>query len=236
MTPQAEHANDTQRVADLSELLGHVNASRDQERRALARHMHDSLGSSLTALTMHLDLLAQQMPLDPALQQRTAQIRQLLQEIVENNRAMQMTLWNDKLEFLGLGVALADAADQFSRQHQMTVRCSLPDDDLECPLDHGVVVLRALEEGLSNIAAHTQAGSVDVIVDDNDEMLMLTVKDDGIGLQGGAPARLGLHGRHGLRLVRERARHLGGTLTLTQNQGRGACLTVSLPKNALPAS
>jgi signal transduction histidine kinase len=234
MPLQAEHANDTdtQRVADLSELLGHVNASWDQERRALARQMHDSLGSSLTALTMHLDLLAQQMPLEPALQQRTAQIRQLLQGIVENNRAMQMTLWNDKLEFLGLGVALTDAADQFSQQHQMAVRCSLPDDDLECAPDHGVALLRALEEGLRNVAAHAQAGSVDVIVDDNDEMLMLTLKDDGIGLQGDPAARLGLHG---LRLVRERVRHLGGTLTLTQNPGPGACLTVMLPKSAPPA-
>jgi signal transduction histidine kinase len=230
MAPPAEHANDTQRVADLSELLGHVNASRDQERRTLARHMHDTLGSSLTALTMHIGLLTEQMPLDPALQQHTAQIKQLLLDIVENNRAMQMTLWNDKLEFLGLAVALVDAADQFSQQHQMMVRCSLPDDDLECSLEHGVALLRALEEGLSNIAAHAKANSVDVIVDDNDEVLMLTVKDDGIGLQGGAPANLGLHG---LRLVRERVRHLGGTLMLTQNPGPGASLTVSLPKTTL---
>ena len=237
MVPQAEHANhaDKQRIADLSELLGHVNASRDQERRVLARHMHDSLGSSLTALTMHIGLLAEQMPLDPALQQRTAQIRQLLQGLVENNRALQTTLWNDKLEFLGPAVALADAADQFAGQHQMTVRCSLPDDDLACSPEHGVALLRALEEGLGNIAAHAKAGSVDVIVDDNDEVLMLTVKDDGIGLQGGAPANLqGLHGLHGLRLVRERVRHLGGTLTLTQNPGRGASLTVTLPKCAPP--
>jgi signal transduction histidine kinase len=221
-----EHDN-AQRVADLSELLGHVNASWDDERRALARQLHDSLGSSLTALTMHLGLLVQQLPAEPALQQRTGQIKQLLQTIVENNRDMQAKLWNDKLEFLGAGIALREAAQQFALQHQIPVRCSLPDDDLECSPEHGLALLRTLEEGLRNIAAHAKASSVDLIIDDNDELLMLTLKDDGVGPDGSAPTDLGLHG---LRLVRERVRHLGGTLTLAPNPGRGASLTVSLPK------
>jgi signal transduction histidine kinase len=228
MSPPAspEHDN-AKRVADLSELLSHVNASWDDERRQLARQLHDSLGSSLTALTMHLGLLVQQMPPEPALQQRTEQIKQLLQTIVENNRDLQAALWNDKLEFLGAGVALTEAAQQFALQHQVTVRCSLPDDDLECSPSHGLALLRVLEEGLRNIAAHAQASNVDLIIDDNDELLMLTLKDDGIGLHGSGQTNLALHG---LRLVRERVRHLGGTLILAQNTGRGASLTVALPK------
>lgn len=208
-------------------MLAHVTADQDDEKRALARQLHDSMGSSLTALTMHLGLLAQQMPLEPALQQRTAQIRQLLLKLVENNRDMQTVLWNDKLEFLGAKVALTDLAHQFEQQHQTTVRCSLPDDDLECAPGHALLLLRALEEGLSNIAAHARANSVDLIVDDDEDALTLTLKDDGIGMQDGVRADLNLHG---LRLLRERLRHLGGTLTLTQNLERGARLTVTLPK------
>ena len=228
-TPASPEHDNAQRVADLSELLGHVNASWDDERRQLARQLHDSLGSSLTALTMHLGLLVQQLPPEPALQQRTVQIKQLLQTIVENNRDMQAALWNDQLEFLGAGIALSEAAQQFAQQHQITLRCSLPDDDLECAPGHGLALLRALEEGLRNIAAHAKASSIDLIVDDNDDLLMLTLKDDGIGLHGHAQTDLGLHG---LRLVRERVRHLGGTLTLTQNPVRGASLTVTLPKTS----
>jgi signal transduction histidine kinase len=233
--PTQESPEHALRIADLSELLAHVNASQDDEKRALARQLHDSIGSSLTALTMHLDLLAQQIPPAPALQDRTAQIRQLLLKLVENNRDMQTVLWNDKLEFLGAKVALTDVTHQFEQQHQTTVRCSLPDDDLECAPGHALLLLRALEEGLNNIAAHAQARTVDLIVDDDEDALTLTLKDDGIGLQGGAAdggsgeahADLGLHG---LRLLRERLRHLGGTLTLTQNPERGARMTVSLPK------
>src|SRR4051812_4993811 len=89
-----------ERTADLSELLGHVATCWDEERRHLARQLHDSLGSSMTALTMHLALLTQQIPAEAALQQRTAQMKTLLMNIINTNREMQLGIWNDKLEFL----------------------------------------------------------------------------------------------------------------------------------------
>jgi len=221
----------TQREAELIELLGHVNNSWDDERRVLARQLHDSLGSSLTALTMHLGLLTQKMPAEPALLDRTAQMKRLLHNIIDHNRQLQHRLWNDKLEFLGVRVALSEIVAQFGEQHQLTVACSLPEDELVCPRAHGVVLLRTLEEGLRNIAAHAQASVVDVIVDDNDDAVMLTVKDNGVGLNGTSQDDAAA-GHFGLRTVRERALHLGGSLTLADNAGPGAALTVILPKPA----
>jgi len=219
------------RAADLSELLGHVNASWDDQRRLLSRQLHDSLGSSLTALTMHLSLLAQKLPQDKPLLDRAAQMKQLLMNVIETNRQMQLNLWNDKLEFLGVTVALSEAATQFADQHGLQVHCSLPEDELVCPRSYGVALLRTLEEALRNIAAHAQATEVDIIVDDNDEALMLTVKDNGIGVQEG----LGLGGAvslqtHGLRAVRERVAYLGGTLDMTANPQGGTILTATLPR------
>lgn len=227
--PPQPNPTSAAREAELSELLGHVSNSWDDERRLLARQLHDSLGSSLTALTMHLGLLTQKMPPEPALLERTAQMKRLLHNIIDNNRQMQHRLWNDKLEFLGVRIALSELATQFGEQHGVTVRCSLPEDELMCPRSHGVVLLRTLEEGLRNIAAHAQASEVDVIVDDNDEEVMVTVKDNGVGLNGTAQADA-TAGKFGLRTVRERALHLGGSLTLSANAGRGAALTVILPK------
>lgn len=218
---------DAQRAADLSELLGHVNTSWDNERRALSRQLHDSLGSSLTALTMHLSLLTQKMPQEQALLDRAATMKQLLLNVIETNRQMQIKLWNDKLEFLGVNVALSELATQFAEQHKLTVRCSLPEDELVCPRNVGVALLRTLEEALGNIATHAQASEVDIIVDDNDEALMLTVKDNGIGLPANKPVEMS---KHGLRSVRERVQYLGGTLTLSAGQPTGTALTVVLPR------
>ncbi|MQA21598.1 sensor histidine kinase [Rugamonas rivuli] len=235
MSPQEQHQEhhqqDTLRSADLSDLLGHVHTCWDNERRSLSRQLHDSLGSSLTALTMHLGLLMQKMPQEPALQDRAAHMKQLLLQIVETNRQMQIKLWNDKLEFLGVRVALSEAVEQFGQQHKIAARCSLPEDELSCPRSHGIVLLHTLEEALRNIIAHAQATEVDVIVDDNEDEVMLTVKDNGVGLSGPVAAALERIGdKFGLRTARERAAYLGGTLTLSAGAERGVTLTMVLPK------
>lgn len=221
--------NDALRAAELTELLGHSFTSWDNERRQLSRQLHDSVGSSLTALTMHLSLLAQKMPQEPALQERATQMKNLLHNIIETNRQLQHRLWNDKLEFLGMKVALAELVTQFGQEHGIPARASLPDDEPRCPKGHHVVLLRTLEEGLKNVVAHAQASAVEVVVDDNDDEIMLTVKDDGIGIGGGS---IDGQGKHGLRILRERAAYLGGTLTLAAGVGKGAVLTVVLPKPA----
>ena len=220
---QAQHG------AGLNELLGHVNSRWEDERRALARQLHDSTGSSLTALSMHLSLLIQEMPQERALLDRASLIKQLLLNVIESNRQMQTRLWNDKLEFLGVTVALGELAAEFGARHPVAMRCSLPEDEPACPRSHGVALLRTLEEGLSNIAAHAQASEVDIILDDNEDGLMLTLRDNGIG---GASAALAV--KHGLRMVRERVHYLGGTLALTSTPGCGTTLAVTIPKQAQP--
>ncbi|WEF35067.1 sensor histidine kinase [Pseudoduganella chitinolytica] len=228
-----EDQNVAARVAELSDLLGHVNSTWDNERRSLARQLHDSVGSSLTALTMHLGLLTAKLPEDPpALRERAAQMKNLLHTIIENNRRMQHKLWNDKLEFLGIKVAFSEAVTEFGDHYRVAARCSLPEEEPSCSREHGVALLFALEEGLRNVAAHAGATAVDVIVDDNEDEIMLTVRDNGSG--PGAP-EAGAD-KYGLRLVRERARHLGGTLDLTAHPEGGSALTLVLPKTRAAAA
>jgi signal transduction histidine kinase len=222
---------DDARSADLAELLGHTAACWDEQRRQLARQLHDSLGSSMTALTMHLALLTQQLPADKALRERSAQMKQLLANIINTNREMQLALWNDKLEFLGIKAAIAEQVEEFRGAHRLTARVSLPEQDESYPREYAVALLRCLEEGLRNIAAHAQASEIDVILDDDGDQVMLTVRDNGIG-PGPAPlAQDG--GGHGLRLLRERAAYLGGRLSVEQApQQPGTALTLILPHPA----
>jgi signal transduction histidine kinase len=216
------------RVAELTELLGHLTSCWDEERRQLARRLHDSLGSSMTALTMHLGLLSQHLHEQPQ-RDRAGQMKQLLNNIIETNRKMQLALWNDKLEFLGPKAAIAELVSEWGREHGIKARASLPDDDAEYSRPQGVALLRCAEEGLRNVATHAQATAVDVILDDDGEQAMLTVRDNGVGPGTDAPSSLSCHG---LRLLRERARLLGGTLTLGPGLEGGTALTLVLPKQA----
>ena len=216
-----------QRTAELTSLLGHVTQCWDDERRQLARQLHDSLGSSMTALTMHLSLLAHHVAADPIVQQRTAQMKTLLMNIINTNRDMQLQVWNDKLEFLGVRAALTELVSEFGSAHDIVARISLPDDDAAYGREQAVALLRTVEEGLRNVLAHAGATEVDVILDDNDDETMLTVRDNGVG-PGEVAARIGVG--HGLRLLRLRIEYLGGTMQVAAAPGSGTSLTVVLPR------
>lgn len=228
----ASTAPGADRTAELTEMLGYLAACWDEERRLLARQLHDSLGSSMTALTMHLALLTQHIPAEnQAMRDRSAQMKGLLANIIETNRKMQLELWNDKLEFLGLKAALAELVPAFAAANNIKARTSLPDEDGTYTRTQGVVLLRCVEEGLRNVAAHAQATEVDVILDDDGDQVMLTVRDNGTGLPKDDKV-LESTSCHGLRLLRERARFLGGTLELGAGDAGGAVLRMTLPKQA----
>ena len=234
----ASTAPGTDRTAELTEMLGYLAACWDEERRLLARQLHDSLGSSMTALTMHLALLSQHIPAEnQSMRDRSAQMKQLLANIIETNRKMQLELWNDKLEFLGLKAALAELVPSFAAANGIRARASLPDEDGSYTRTQGVVLLRCVEEGLRNVAAHARATEVDVILDDDGEQVMLTIRDNGAGLPKNAQGDSVLESTscHGLRLLRERARFLGGTLELGAGESGGAVLRMTLPKQ-VPAN
>jgi len=216
------------RVEELSGLLAHLMSCWDDEKRQLARQLHDNLGSSMTALTMHLGLLAQQLP-EGKPRDRAAQMKQLLTTIIETNRQMQYSLWNDKLEFLGVKPALAELVEEFGREHGIATRASLTDEDISYSRDQGVALLRCAQEGLRNVAAHAQATQAEVTLDDDGDQVMLTVRDNGTGPKGGDGDSSSCHG---LRLLRERARFLGGSLELSARPEGGSALTLILPKHA----
>ena len=219
-----------ERTAGLTELLGHVMTGWDDDRRQLARKMHDGLGSTMTALTMHLALLTRQLPDDDALRDRSAQMKKLLATIIDTNRDLQSALWNDKLEFLGIKAAISELVAEFGAAHQLSACASLPEQDSSYPRLQGVALLRCLEEGLRNIAAHARASAVEVILDDDGEHIMLTVRDDGVGMAAAPPWDASAR-HHGLRTLRERAAYLGGRLSIgpAPHAPHGTALTLTLP-------
>ncbi|MDB5959820.1 MAG: histidine kinase, partial [Massilia sp.] len=198
------------------------------QRRLLARQLHDTLGSSMTALTMHLALLTQQLPKEKALLDRSAQMKTLLTTIIATNRDMQLALWNDSLEFLGIRPAITEVLEQFRERHRLVARLSLPEEDVHYPRQQSTTLMRALEEGLSNVVAHAGATEVDVILDDDGDQVMLTVRDNGGGIAGNAFDS----GKHGLRSLRERAIYLGGSLAVgpAPEGAPGTRLTLILPR------
>jgi two-component system sensor histidine kinase UhpB len=127
------------------------------------------------------------------------------------------------LEDLGLQSALAALATSFGEHARVPV-----DRRLEVPLplsaDEEIVVYRVAQEALTNVAPHAEATRVELRLEQNDGVTVLTVRDDGRGLSPGA-----LHSAHGIRGMRERAMLIGALLQINSKPGCGTEIKLSIP-------
>ena len=218
------------RTAEVSELIGHLETTREEEKKAIARELHDDLGSALTALNMHLSLLFQQLPQEQKFTDRAAKIRTLLTSITGATRRIQNGLRPDKLDVFGIKVAIAEQAAEFEKYSGISCNASLPDDALMYAPRVDIALYRMVQESLNNIAKHAKASKVDVVLDDTDEEIILTIRDNGVGI---APERLKDVMTHGLRGMRERASYLGGSVRIVNAAGGGTIISAVIPKTSL---
>jgi signal transduction histidine kinase len=217
---------DNASLDDLRDLLAHVEADMEAERQRLCHALHGDLGSSLTSLAMHLTLLAHKLPPDAGLADRLENMQRLLKDTVEVNRRLQAQLGPAKLPLFGLKAALADALQEFAGQTGLPYRLDLPDEELSIAPAFGLALFRVVEEALRNITRHAQASAVEVILDEADGEILLTIKDDGRGFP---PALPGSGARYGLRRMHERVLRLHGSLAVDTGVDTGTVLRIRLP-------
>lgn len=215
------------RTSEVSELIGHLEATREEEKRAIARELHDDLGSALTALNMHLSLVFQQIPNDQKVVERIGKIKVLLESITTATRRIQAGLRPDKLDVFGIKVAIAEQAAEFEKYSAVKCNASLPDEDLHYAPHVDIALFRMVQEALNNIAKHAQASQVDIVLDDTDDEINLTIRDNGIGISLEQP---GAVMTHGLRGMRERAGYLGGSVKVSSAAGKGTSIIIMVPK------
>jgi PAS domain S-box-containing protein len=215
------------RTSEVRELIGHLESTREEEKRAIARELHDDLGSALTALNMHLAILFQHMPAKPGLTERTVQIKALLSSVTQTTRRIQVGLRPDKLDIFGIKTAIADQALEFENYSGVTCHACLPDEELAYTAQVDITLFRMVQEALNNIAKHAKASHVDIILDDGEEYITLTIRDNGAGFPDPRPAA---RVTHGLRGMQERAGYLGGDVRITSAPGKGTTVVVTIPK------
>lgn len=215
------------RTFEVSELIGHLETTREEEKRSIARELHDDLGAALTALNMHLSLIFQQMPPEPKFTERSVKIKALLSSITDATRRIQNGLRPDKLDVFGVKIAIAEQAAEFEKYTGVVCNVNLPDDQLGYAPRVDIALFRIVQEALNNIAKHAKATHVDVVLDDVDDEIVLTVRDNGIGIPAENPGGMSTHG---LRGMRERVAYLGGTVRVNGADGKGTTIVITIPK------
>jgi PAS domain S-box-containing protein len=219
----------TERVRAREELAAFAAESsgvREQEKSRIARELHDELAQLLTALKMDTTWLRDQPgSADAQVQQKIAQMLAMLDATVAAMRRIASDLRPLVLDDLGLVPAIEWLAQSFTQR--TGVPCELQvDESLELQEPFATGVFRIVQESLSNVAKHAQAGKVTIELQAQGDHLLLRVQDDGIGFRPAAPRppqSLGLVG------LRERAHLLRGRLTVDSSPGAGTRVEALIP-------
>ncbi len=223
-------------LSDSRELARWIDHHIEQERRLIARELHDELGQSVTAMRSMALSIAQRM------QDRDAQSEQAARLIAEESSRLYDAMHGliprlapPVLDALGLEEALADLAERTRRSHpavRIELKVAL---SASLPPDAAIAIYRAVQEGLTNALRHGQATRVQVTLAAGPEGVALDVVDDGRGLPEGTPAGLpAREGHYGLRWLAERVESLGGQASLAPGVPTGAHLVVRLPPTPTP--
>jgi signal transduction histidine kinase len=209
----------------MRELSLQVVATQEDERRKLSRELHDHVGQMLTALRMELGRLDRlRNPLEARLAVAVVECRRLVDEMVGTVRDLALGLRPTMLDDFGLMPALEWHARDFTRRYGIPVEVVVAG-DLDDLSDHQrTCVYRVVQEALTNCARHAKARRIVLNVERQGDMLTARVTDDGVGLSL-EQRRTGL----GLRGMEERAREVGGVLTIDSRLGAGATVAMQLP-------
>lgn len=214
-----------ERTAELSDahdslrrLSSHLSSLREEERAHIARNIHDDLGASFTALQLDLNWLRRQLGATPALQTHVDRMLEVTQTAMGATRRILSDLRPVVLDHLGLWAALETLLQDLQARTGLQCRYLCPPDTERRRLDRNaeIAVYRIVQELLTNVQRHARARSVSVSAAWSENGLLLTVEDDGIGMQlPETPRTFGILG------MRERARGIGGDLALDSAPGAG---------------
>lgn len=202
-----------------------------EERQRLAREIHDTLAQGFTSIVLHLEAADAALPHDPAtvrlhLARASTTARASL---TEARRAVQ-DLRPDLLEHGTLVDAIARTAARWQSETGIDLKVDITGNPIVLLSDVEITVLRAMQEALNNIWKFAQATTVQVTLSYMDDVVMLDVHDNGVGLNGATPSDL--TGGYGLAAMRERVEQCGGSLTIESEPGDGMMVTIRIPLRA----
>lgn len=211
----------------LRALSAHMEAVREEERKKIAREVHDELGQALTVLRMDVSLLRLNFGgQSPRLMERLLSMKQAVDRTIHIVRHVTSALRPAALD-LGLTAALEWLVEDFTSHS--TIDCELrTNEEYEVVLDDGqtTALFRIVQESLTNVLKHASASEVHVSLQVEDGQIRLEVRDNGGGFAAGAGRRAGAFGLMGMR---ERALMLGGNADIRSAVGRGTSVLVRLP-------
>jgi signal transduction histidine kinase len=229
VTERQRAQEDRQRSFEqLRALAARLQSVREEERKRVAREIHDQLGQALTAIKLDLSSLVRGLPAEqsPLLEKGTPLLH-LVDETIESVRRISSELRPGMLDDLGLAATVEWAAEEFAARTGTKCLLDLATEQIAVDSETATAVFRIFQETLTNIARHANAREVYVRLAEEGGDLILVVHDNGKGINKDELASANSLGILGMR---ERALLLGGTLTISGGPGQGTTVRLRIPE------
>lgn len=211
----------------IRELTGHIQNIREEERSHIAREIHDELGQQLTVLKMDVSWLNNKVGhSDEIVMNKLKSLAEMIDGTVKTVRRISSELRPSLLDDLGLVAAIDWHLKEFGRRSGIETTFNEPEQDLPVPEKFKTGLYRIFQESLTNVARHSGATSVKVVLEEKDNYLVLSIEDNGKGfdMQKTKERRtLGILG------MKERSMMMGGIYEINSQPGNGTTITVSVP-------
>jgi PAS domain S-box-containing protein len=201
---------------------------REEDRKMVARDLHDQIGQILTAIKMDMTWMIRHLPeSEGEVPARLKESILLIDDGVKAVRTICSGLRPGVLDDLGLAAAIEWQASEFASRNGVQCQVSVPPVDLHLDGDRATATFRIFQECLTNVIRHAQARSVRVALCQEEENILLVVEDDGIGFcESDLSNTLGSLGLLGMK---ERAQFCGGDVQISSSPGNGTTVTVRVP-------
>lgn len=219
-----------QRVLNEVEISGRLLQLQDEERRRIAREMHDSTGQLVAALNMNLSKISRERGLSGAARHSIDESLQLAQQVLTEIRILSHLLHPPLLDEVGLPAALREYVAGFTARSNIRVDLELPTELPPLPSEYDLVIFRIVQEALTNVHRHSGSATAIVRLELTPERMILEVSDQGRGIDDHIRQSLeqGKGSGVGLRGMRERIRQIGGSLEIA-SRGKGTSVVATLP-------
>jgi signal transduction histidine kinase len=211
---------------ELRLLASHLEQIKEDERKRIAREIHDELGQNLLALRLDISMLHERTAHNhPRLNAKVHNVLAQIDTTMKSMRAIINNLRPAVLD-LGLNAAIEWQVQEFKRRTGIVCQLSMDEHDLNLDDKRATALFRVLQESLNNVIRHAQASRVEIDMHQKGDTVMLRVADDGIGTYPGCRRKSNSFGLIG---IKERVSSLGGQVTIGSVHAKGTALTISIP-------
>jgi signal transduction histidine kinase len=223
-----QHAQERAHKGELQRLSAELENARENERRTIARDLHDEIGQALMTIKLDLSLVDRSGQISGAPAAALGEARASTEVAIRTVRDLSQLLHPPMLDDFGLAVTLQAYVRAFSERSGVRTELVLNRMDARVPSDVEVCAYRIVQEALTNVAKHAEARSCRVYLHRLPHSLLVTVEDDGRGIAATSDQDVEVRRGVGLVSVRERVSRAGGTVAI-ESGGRGTRLTVEVP-------